>query len=107
MRSYENPYDSLPTDGPTTQEVKQDQSQFIVATSKNPGLDVSSEAYRTYTFPGGELVTVIEPQTLWVKKGPAGDSHRIALANGNGVYVRAGWLKIEWANKPGSPPVAW
>jgi hypothetical protein len=82
-------------------------SSFIVETAKSPGLDISGELYRDYTFPGGTVITVEAPATLWVKRSEKGDSHRIALANGHGVYIPAGWLKIEWANKPGQPPVAW
>lgn len=92
-----------------TSDIKDDQSRFIVETAKNPGLDVSDELFRTYTFPRGETVRVDEPQTLWVKlsKETGQHSHRIAKANGNGVYIRAGWLTIEWQNKPGKGPVAW
>lgn len=69
--------------------------------------DVSDELFRTYTFPGGEVVRVDRPVGLWVTRKANGDSHRIACENGNGVYIPAGWLKIEWANKPGKGPVAW
>lgn len=82
-------------------------SKYIVETAKNPGLDISGELFRVYTFPGGHEIMVNEPATLWVKSKSTGDSHRIALANGRGVYIPAGWLKIEWANKDGQPPVAW
>lgn len=71
-----------------------------------PGADVSDEEFRVYTFANGETIRVDEPVRLWVKRKPEGDSHRLALANGNGVYVPAGWLKIEWRNKPGAGPVA-
>lgn len=71
------------------------------------GRDVSDELFRVYTFPNGQLVTVDAPAKLWVSRKPEGDSHRIALMNGGGVYIPAGWLKIEWQNKPGKGPVAW
>jgi hypothetical protein len=99
-KSYEIPEDEA-------QEQKQEQSKFTVETVKNPGLDISGELYRVYTFPGGEVVSVNGPKTLWVKESRNGHSHRIALANGNGVYIPSGWVKIEWQNKPGQPPVAW
>ncbi len=86
----------------------EDPSRFRVQTG-TPGLDLSGELYRVYTFPGGERIRVDEPATLWVKPSTetGKHSHRIALVNGNGVYIPAGWLKIEWKNKPGQPPVAW
>jgi hypothetical protein len=88
-----------------------EQSRFIVDTANTPGLDISGELFRVYTFPGGETLRVDEPNLLWVKVSSdpllAGkQSHRIALRNGNGVYVRAGWLAIEWHNRPGQPAVA-
>lgn len=88
-----------------------EQNRFIVDT-KSLGLDISGEEYRTYTFPNGHTIRVDAPDKLWVKvstdPGMGGKhSHRIALANGNGVYIPAGWLKIEWQNKPGQPPVGW
>lgn len=88
-----------------------EQDRFRVDTSTD-GLDISTELYRTYTFPGGEEIVVQEPSMLWVKlsssPGMAGKhSHRIALMNGNGVYIPAGWLKIEWRNREGALPVAW
>lgn len=87
-----------------------EQDRFIVKTDVNPGLDVSTEEYRVYTFPEGHQIRVDLPSRLWVKVSSTpgvGHSHRIALENGNGVYIPAGWLKIEWKNKPGQPPVAW
>lgn len=87
-----------------------DQARFVVDTAKNPGLDISGEEYRLYTFPNGVVVQVDNPKTLWVKSssyGPGIHSHRIALENGDGVYIPAGWVKIQWRNKPGQPPVAW
>lgn len=77
-----------------------------VALAPDPGFDVSDELVRTYTFAGGQQINVSEPVRLWVKKKPGGDSHRLALANRNGVYIPAGWLKIEWRNKVGKGPVA-
>lgn len=76
------------------------------AQAPDPGLDVSDEVVRRYTFPGGHTTAVVAPVRLWVKKKAGGDSHRLALANGNGVYIPAGWLKIEWENKPGKGPVS-
>lgn len=76
----------------------------------NAWLDISHEERRTYTFPGGHQVTVNRPMKLATKEprvGVAGGgSHRIADADGNGHYIPAGWIKISWVVKPGSPPVS-
>lgn len=76
--------------------------------AKDVGADISGEMFRVYTFPGGETVRVDKPVRLWGKPplgSSGGGSHRIALENGNGVYVPYGWIKIEWQNKPGVAPV--
>jgi hypothetical protein len=98
-RNYENPY--------SKGDVELALPAPFTADTKTPGLDVSGELYRVYTYPNGVEIRVDGPQSLWVKRSEKGDSHRLALANGNGVYIAAGWLKIEWKNKPGQPPVAW
>lgn len=68
-------------------------------------LDVSDERSRTYVYPDGTRYTVQLPLKLNVKQKPEGDSHRIQRANG-GVYVRPGWIAIEWIVKDGAQPVA-
>lgn len=87
-----------------------DQSQYIVDVSPNQGLDVSREEYRVYTFPGGETVRVARPKLLWVKTSsstPGKHSHRIETKAGTGVYIPAGWIKLEWKNTdPLLPPVS-
>lgn len=80
--------------------MKSDQSRFIVDT-KNGALDISNEAKRTYYFSHSEPVVVKRPKFLWVKASSdpalAGQhSHRIETKAGTGIYIRAGWLAIEW-----------
>lgn len=62
--------------------------------------DISVEASREYTFPGGEKVIVENPTHLHVS---ASGGHRIATAQGNGVYIPAGFLAITWTPKDGKP----
>lgn len=64
-------------------------------------LDISNEAWREYTFPGGEVVRVENPIALNSKRKPEGDSHRIKARDirtqaCRSHYIRAGWLRIEW-----------
>lgn len=58
--------------------------------------DISNEKSRTYHFPDGATFTVYAPSRLHVTKKPEGDSHRIERKNGHGVYIRSGWIAIEW-----------
>lgn len=88
-----------------------DQKRFVVDVDPNKGLDCSSEAYREYTFPGGQVVRVGFPKLLWVKVSTdpamAGKhSHRIETVARTGVYIPAGWIKLEWKRKdPALNPV--
>lgn len=76
----------------------------IAEPAKDPGADLTDEVFRVYTFPTG-TVRVDQPQRLWVKRSERGDSHRIETLAG-GVYIPAGWIKIEWTAKPGKQKVA-
>lgn len=71
--------------------------------------DISDEQERTYTFPGGHEVTIVNPVKLSIKAPlfvtVGGGSHRVADADGNGHYIPYGWLKISWKVKPGRPAV--
>lgn len=68
-------------------------------------MDVSDELCRVYIYADGFRYVVNAPLKLNVKQKANGDSHRIQLANG-GVYVRPGWVAIEWVTKKGAAPVA-
>ena len=69
-------------------------------------LDVSDELFRVYVYPSGYRYTVYDPLKLSVKQKPEGDSHRIQLKTGGVLYVRPGWVAIEWTVKTGALPVA-
>ena len=64
-------------------------------------LDISNEAWREYTFPGGDVIRVNDPIALNIKRKPEGDSHRIKARDirtqaCRSHYIKAGWLRIEW-----------
>lgn len=63
-------------------------------------VDISSEHYRTYTFPGGRSVTIDEPLKLNVSDS---GGHRIFDRQGLSHYVPPGWLQLTWEAKPGRP----
>lgn len=67
--------------------------------------DISSETVRYYTYPDGEL-TIIEPQTLYLKRDKLGDSHRIVTKSGLVYCPRKGWLGISWSVRKGEKPVS-
>lgn len=80
------------------------------AASNNSELEFKSlttEEYREYTFLvpmekgfGGiaveHKIKVDRPQALNVSKS---GGHRIQAENGNGIYIPAGWVKLEWKTK--------
>ena len=61
--------------------------------------DISSEEYRTYKFPSGDI-HVKEPIALNVSKS---GGHRVLDANGISHYVPSGWIHICWKAKDGQP----
>jgi hypothetical protein len=62
--------------------------------------DISSEFWREYRFPGGEVVRIDEPLKLNVSES---GGHRIFDAAGRSHYVPAGWLHLVWEPKEGKP----
>ena len=78
-------------------------------------VDISSEEWREYTFPGGQKIRITAPLYLHVTKKPGGDSHRIVSRQyheslhkfeNRSHYIPAGWIHLEWQSKPGLPPFA-
>lgn len=65
-----------------------------------PFSDISSELWRAYRFPGGEIVRIDAPVRLAVS---ASGGHRVESIDGHGHYVPSGWLKIEWKPREGQP----
>ena len=62
--------------------------------------DVSSEMFRCYTFPAGDVVRIDAPQRLHVS---ASGGHRIFDAAGVSHYVPAGWIHLKWEARTGAP----
>ncbi len=63
--------------------------------------DIANELWRTYTFPGGDIITIQRPKKLHVSYDPVnGDSHRVIAETLDGKPVvhdvRRGWLTIKW-----------
>ncbi len=61
--------------------------------------DISSEQYRTYTFPT-TVVTIKEPTHLNVS---ASGGHRLFDVSGKSHYIPTGWVHLEWEAKKGQP----
>jgi len=62
--------------------------------------DISSELYRKYEFPTGQVVKIDFP--LWLHVASSG-SHRIIDAQGFSHYIPWGWGHVLWKVKDGSP----
>jgi hypothetical protein len=55
--------------------------------------DISTEAFRTYHFPGNTSVQIIRPLKLNVS---ASGGHRIYSADGRSHYIPPAWVHLEW-----------
>ena len=64
--------------------------------------DISSEHFREYEFPGGEVVRINSPLKLHVSDS---DAHRIFDANGESHYIPPEWIHLRWKTKDGEPHV--
>lgn len=64
-------------------------------------IDISSEEYRIYSFPGNsaDIITINEPQYLAVSE----NGHRILDNTGASHYVPKGWILLSWKAKEGKP----
>jgi hypothetical protein len=65
--------------------------------STNKFVDISSEEYRTYVFPGGDEVTIQRPLKLSVSAG----GHRLFDEGGISHYIPKGWIHLHWKAKDG------
>lgn len=75
----------------------------MVAFKNESGLkfvDISSEEYRTYEFPGKEFIMIASPQMLHVS---ASGGHRVFDAQGISHYIPKGWVHLFWKAKDGQP----
>ncbi len=61
------------------------------------------EQYRTYTFLGGETVTIEKPVELNVSQS---GGHRILDSAGMSHYIPDGWIQLTWKVKKGRTPFA-
>lgn len=61
--------------------------------------DISTEVYRTYIYPGGEMVRIDNPTHLNVSK----NGHRILDGQGVSHYMPQGWIHLFWEVKEGEP----
>lgn len=61
--------------------------------------DISSEAWREYTFDNGATLRVDQPLKLHVSD----DGHRIYDVDGVSHYVPMKWIHLRWKAKDGSP----
>lgn len=71
----------------------------FINTSENNFRDVSSEEFREYIFPGGDIVRIERPIRLHVS---ARNAHRVFTADGMSHYITSGWLHLRWKAKPGA-----
>src|ERR1039458_9449786 len=67
--------------------------------SPNVFVDISSEEWREYTFPGGNTIKVERPTHLSV--GTSG--HRLLDESGFSHYIPKGWIHLKWLVKKGQP----
>jgi len=67
--------------------------------SEHEFADISSEAWRKYRFPDGDVV-INEPQHLSVSDS---GGHRILDGSGRSHYIPAGWFHLEWQAFDGAP----
>jgi hypothetical protein len=65
--------------------------------------DISGERYRSYHFPGDQVVSVNMPRLLRVSKS---GHHYIVDAQERSHIVPPGWIHIQFEVKPGQPAFA-
>jgi len=71
----------------------------FVNDSTNKFIDISSEEFRVYRFPGGDEVKIDGPLQLSISTG----GHRLFDAEGVSHYIPKGWLHLKWKAKNGQP----
>ena len=67
-------------------------------------IDISSEAFRTYTFADGSTFTIKHPAELHVIEDERGTSHRVIDKAGVTHRPTRGWVGISWKPLDGAPP---
>jgi hypothetical protein len=66
----------------------------------NP-IDISSEEYRIYTYPNGDMCRIDDPAELYVLADESGDSHRVVDRAGMTHRPNRGWIMISWMPRAG------
>lgn len=61
--------------------------------------DISSEAWRMYSFENGETIRIEKPLQLHV----SAEGHRIYDAEGVSHYIPMKWIHLSWKAKEGQP----
>lgn len=64
------------------------------------GLDISSEAYRIYTYADGKTFRINDPDQLFITES---GSHRVTDADGLTHRPERGYVAISWKPRPGRP----
>jgi hypothetical protein len=62
--------------------------------------DISTEQFREYVFPDGEVVRIDSPLKLHVSDS---DAHRVFDAEGESHYIPPKWIHLRWKTKDGEP----
>ncbi len=62
--------------------------------------DISTEMFRQYEFPTGQVVRIESPLWLYVSKS---GGHRLVDAAGISHYIPAGWGHLWWQVKDNAP----
>jgi len=65
----------------------------------NEFINIDSELFRTYYFPKGDTVKILNPLKLCVKE----NGHRVWDAQNVSHYIPSGWIHLEWKVKNGRP----
>ena len=63
-------------------------------------LDISSEQSRAYHYPEGVVLTIDDPDILYVLES---GSHRVTTKGGRTFRPKRGWIGISWMPREGAP----
>lgn len=67
-------------------------------------VDIRHELFRTYIFPNGQQMRIMNPVALCVMPGHGG--HRVVDSEGQGYWIRADFTAITWKSREGHPRVS-
>lgn len=66
-------------------------------------IDISSEAFRVYTYGNGSTFHITEPAELYVMTDEKGTTHRVIDKAGVTHRPERGWVGISWQPRDGKP----